>query len=117
MLSRPCHPVSRFLRLMALAVLALGMLTKPMIVAACELEDLGLALASATPAFNAVEAPTGDACCPGQTCGECCTVSVAVPVAPAVGAAMPPTAIPQAAAWVKADPAPLSVAIRPPIAA
>ena len=101
-----------WLRLPALAVLVLGLLAKPVLVAACELEDMTRAgtveLVDPAPGLD-------DACCPGQACGECCTAATMLPLAAGSSQAIPPQAHPQASSWVRSDPAPRVVAHRPPI--
>lgn len=104
------------LRLLALALLVLGLLAKPVLVAACDLGDMtqaGLQFLASDAAGD----PTGDECCPGQACGECCTAATMLPVAASAGRAMPLDARPQATAWVGSEPVPLPVAHRPPIRA
>ncbi len=107
---------------MALLVLALGLLVKPVLVVACEIGDARLGQDSAAPAVEDVAgvADAGahqveDDCCPGQTCGECCTMATVMPVgdapawrahAPAGGAGVPPGA---------SAPAPRGKTFRPPI--
>ena len=103
-----------WLRLLALAVLVLGLLAKPVLVAACELEDM--TRAGTVKLVDPAPGPD-DACCPGQACGECCTAATMLPLAACMGRAIRPQAHPQASFWVQSDPAPLAVAHRPPIRA
>lgn len=107
---------SRALRLLALCVLALGLLMKPVLVAACELDDLGRTQGSAEHPTTAAGESVEDPCCPGKVCGECCTSAAWVPV-PAVAAVVSLLAadvpLPVSAGFV---PAPVPVDIRPPIA-
>ena len=119
--SRAClRPRSaRALHLLALLVLALGLLGKPLLVAACEIGDMRLVQGSGDVAMQALDAAAHgaqDDCCPGQSCGACCTAVTAVP-----GAASPPwllqvAARPLAARDYGAEPAPREKTIRPPIA-
>jgi len=108
---------TRCLRLLALAVLVLGMLAKPILVAACELEDLGRAQVEAGYVVDDTGDSSGDACCPGQACGECCTATTMLPAATVMGRATALDTRPRANAWVESEPAPLPVANRPPIRA
>jgi len=121
--SRP-H-ASQGLRLLALLVLMVGLVAKPVLVAACELNDMRLALASVASAIHdTADAggdpagdPAGDACCPGQACGECCTAGNMLPNSMDANTTMPLGGSPAVAACVESEPAALPVAIRPPIAA
>lgn len=112
------HRASHGLRLLALAVLALGLLVKPVLVAGCELEDMQLALGTGHEVVAAAtDGGLEDECCPGQSCGECCTAGTVVPVAavamfPARVASAPPVAAP-----AEFGTAPARDVIRPPIAA
>lgn len=117
MLPVPLAAATRCLRLLALAMLVLGMLAKPMLVAACEVEDMRLAQAGAGYAVDSAGEASGDACCPGQVCGECCTATTMLHVATTMGDAAPLDSYPRAVAWVEYEPAPLPVAHRPPIRA
>ena len=117
MLSRlPDHAI-RCLRLLALAALVLGLLAKPILVAACELEDLRLAQVETGSVVDDAGEPGGDPCCPGQACGPCCAVTTLLPAAVAAGQVATPVAHPQPALRAGHAPAPLPVAYRPPIRA
>lgn len=113
-------PASRALRLLALLVLAMGLLAKPVLVAACELDDLVWAQGAieqlADAPGDAADTP-GDDCCPGKVCGECCTAATFLPIAPLATAATPVAAGPHPRIWVRSEPAALPVDIRPPISA
>lgn len=110
---------SRALHLFALLVLALGLLAKPVLVAACELDDMDRSQASMVHGADAQASsdPASDPCCPGKVCGECCTSAAGMPV-PALAAIAPtPIAEPPLPAATGIAPAPLPVDIRPPISA
>lgn len=113
--------VSQGLRLLALLVLMVGLVAKPVLVAACELDDMRLAQASvanvAHGTADTIGDPAGDACCPGQACGECCTAGNMLPASMATSAAMPLDGNPAMETCAESEPAALPVAIRPPIAA
>ena len=104
------------LRLLALVLLALWLLAKPVLAASCELDDMRLAQGSAQCVLAADSDP-GDECCTGKLCGECCTAGTVLPTAPARALPIPAAIRPHAALSVTTDPAALPVAIRPPIAA
>lgn len=104
------------LRLVALLLLALGLLVKPVLVGACEVEDLRLAGAGTVLVDDDGDHPGGD-CCPGQTCGECCTVATPIPTAPAAGVALAATPRPKLPVLAGLATAPARDEIRPPIRA
>lgn len=120
---RPRSPQG--LRLLALLVLVIGLVAKPILVVACELDDLRLAQSSSEATHEAVllggsqasDGPASDACCPGQTCGECCTAGNMLPAPMTTSAAMPVDGRPAVELRVHFEPTALPVAIRPPIAA
>lgn len=107
------------LRLLALLVLAMGLLAKPLLVAACELDDVARAhVGIAQLAADAGDAgDAGEDCCPGKVCGECCTAATVLAVAPLLTAAPLLAPGPRQRTWVRSDPATLPVDIRPPISA
>lgn len=107
--------VSRFLHLLALGMLVLGLLVKPVLAANCELEDLQRDVAQVV-LVDATNADAGDECCPGQICGECCTAGTVVPSSGATAGAIAVAAINGPAGAVEFEPAPYPVSIRPPIA-
>ncbi|MEB2316509.1 MAG: hypothetical protein OZ919_10590 [Xanthomonadaceae bacterium] len=122
MLRRLRSLVSSCLRLTALVVLALGLLVKPVLVVACEIGDIQLGQDGGALVVEGV-AGVGDAdahevedgCCPGQACGECCTMATVMPAgdAPAWIAYAP-----AGVAGVSSDevaPAPRRKTFRPPI--
>lgn len=115
MSSRPAPSTYR-LRLIALVLLALGMLAKPILVASCELDDLA-APADGIALVDAGGGLADDGCCPGQACGECCTAVAAMPTAATAASAVAPQGRPERREATSAYPAPLAVAIRPPIVA
>lgn len=108
---------SRALHLLALLVLTLGLLAKPVLVAACELDDLDRTQASMAQDAASASEPATDPCCPGKLCGECCTPAAGMPV-PALAAMMPALiADPPLPAATGVEPSPLPVDNRPPISA
>ena len=113
------HSTPRGLRLLALVLLALGLLVKPVLVAGCELEDMRLAAGDPFAALvvDAASGQAGDECCPGQACGECCTAGTVLPKATASTVATHVAARPADAALAEPAPAPRGTAIRPPITA
>jgi hypothetical protein len=107
--------VSRFLRLLVLGMLVLGLLVKPVLAANCELEDLQKDFGQVV-LVDATDADAGDECCPGQMCGECCTAVTVVPSSGATVSATAVAAIHTPAGAFEFEPAPYPVSIRPPIA-
>jgi len=107
--------VSQFLRLLVLGMLVLGLLVKPALAAHCELEDLQGDFGQVV-LVDATDADAGDACCPGQVCGECCTAGTVVPSLSVTAGAIAVAAINGLAGAVEFKPAQYPVSIRPPIA-
>jgi len=68
------------LRLLALGLLVIGLLAKPMLAAACDIQDLRQALGGDTiPVLVADDGcRSGDTCCLAHHCGECCVSGMAV---------------------------------------
>jgi len=106
------------LRLLLLALVAFGLVAKPMLAAACDITDLQLAAAPAGAVMSATPPDAGDAdCCPMQHCGQCCVhVSVAVPWV-RIATANSVVAIPSPMSPRSFEPTPYPVALRPPISA
>ncbi len=104
------------LRRLAACVLALGLLLQPLLGAQCEIRDLGSPVGDGSASMIAI-ADQGDAstCCPGQQCGECCTVATVVPMMMALLPVMHVRNAPLKARFVDFSPTPYPVAIRPPI--
>lgn len=111
------RPPSFALRLLLLALVAFGLVAKPMLASACDIADLPHAT-SASHAMSATPPAAGDADgCPTQQCGQCCVhVTVAAP-AVQVATIEPSgsTSTPMPARTFR--PTPYPVALRPPIAA
>ncbi len=83
--------VSRLPRILALLLLAVAMLARPMLAAHCEAQDLSrfAAQSAAERATHALPSAPRD-CCLGDKCGECCVPALAVmPTLPRL-ASMPP---------------------------
>ena len=106
-----------YLRLLALAVLVLGMLAKPVLVAACEVDDLCQSNAGTPSMTHDTGDRADDGCCPSRICGECCTASAMLPVTVGTGQATPLDTCPHSACRVESEPASLPVEHRPPIRA
>lgn len=111
-------PSSFALRLLLLALVAFGLVAKPMLAAACDIADLQLAAAPAGLVMSATASDAGDAdCCPMQHCGQCCMhVTAASPAVQLttiepIGTALAP--MPSRTFRPTSYP----VALRPPIAA
>lgn len=131
--------------MLALVLLSLGLLVKPVLVAACEVDDLRLAHASGGVAasdagggLNSVESTAhadatntgtaaassasgselaGDACCAGKACSACCTSVTVLPLASMASWLAPAHDSIRPGVAVAPDPSTQPVAIRPPIAA
>lgn len=107
----------QFLRFFALGLLVFGLLVKPVLAAQCELDDARRALGDHKVAVLDAAMAGDEACCPGESCGECCTACTIMSPAVLIVGAMP---VPAGAAVTGATdfaPAPYPVAIRPPITA
>ena len=117
MTRRPLDHATACLRLLAMAVLVLGLLAKPVLVAACELDDLAAAHGQSGHLVDAIGESSAGECCPGQSCGECCSATSMLPVVPAPGPAVTHGVRPPALVRVELEPGPLPVAHRPPIGA
>jgi hypothetical protein len=116
MSSRP--PPSFALRLLLLALVAFGLVAKPMLAAACDLADLQLAAAPAAAVMSATPPDAGGTdCCPMQHCGQCCVHVTAAAPAVQVATIAPPGATPTPMPSRTFRPTPYPVALRPPIAA
>lgn len=114
----PRRPPYTALRLLLLALVAFGLVAKPLLASACDIADLQLTTLPAGAAVAATPPDAGGADgCPMQHCGQCC-VHVAA-VAPAVRASTiepgAPAPVPSLARLFR--PTPYPVALRPPIAA
>jgi hypothetical protein len=116
-------PISRrprtlqILRFLALGLLVFGLLVKPVLAAQCELDDARRALGDYKVAVLDADAAGDEACCPGESCGECCTASTIVSPAILVIGAMPAPAGAAVIGGTDFAPAPYPVAMRPPITA
>lgn len=112
----PFHQGLRRRRLLALALIALSLLVRPVLAANCEVADLGLAWGSVQgTTAQASDGHAGYDCCPGQLCGECCPAAVALPAA-AGPAFVAPAAVHQPVpVLTEFGPAPARDVIRPPI--
>lgn len=114
---RPRRPARLFacLRLLALFALVIGLMARPALAVACVLDD-AQPVAEVRAAGVATGAATPDACCPGESCDDCCTSAGAMVPAPAMVSAAPlqrPACVTRACAFA---PPSYPVAVRPPIA-
>lgn len=109
------HPLPRCLRLVALALLVLGLLVNPVLAAGCELEDMRVAAGGSHEVAAAATDPVEDTCCPGQLCGACCTAVTVMPLASAAALVASVIGSPSAAEQAEPGPAPRRAEIRPPI--
>ncbi len=118
MLFRPTSPWTRCLRVLALGLVVVGLLLKPVQALSCGLDDLHRAAvaAGASPSAQADDDATGDACCLGQRCGDCCAVGVAVMPSRLTAGVMPLAMPPRAMLRVGLLAPPRSEMLRPPIA-
>jgi hypothetical protein len=111
-------PPSFALRLLLLALVAFGLVAKPMLAAACDLADLQLAAAPAGPVMSATPSDAdGTDCCPMQHCGQCCVHVTAAASAVRVARIEPVTVTPTPMLSRTFQPTPYPVALRPPISA
>lgn len=117
MSSRP--PPSFALRLLLLALVAFGLVAKPMLAAACDIADLQLTASPVGPAAAATPPDAGGPdCCLMQHCGQCCVhASAAAPSTSPVAAIEVATAAPAPVPARTFRPTPYPIALRPPIAA
>jgi len=106
------------LRLLVLALVAFGLVAKPMLAAACDVVDLRLTAAPAGVSMSATAIDaSGTDCCPMQHCSQCCVhVSVVVPWV-RIATAESVVAIPSPMSPRSFEPTPYPVALRPPISA
>jgi hypothetical protein len=115
-LRHPHWPLA--LRVFVLGLLMFGLVMKPVLAAACEIEDARQALVGehAVPTVNSSDHYAGEDCCVVQNCGECCVhVAAMVPqVKVADTFAVAPNPLP--ALSVEFEPTAYPVAFRPPIA-
>ena len=75
-------PLSVLLRLALMLVLALGSCLQPVFAAACDIEDVRIALeggdaGAVVSAADAGHMGDGDDCCANPACGDCCLHAVA----------------------------------------
>lgn len=90
-------PLSAFLRLILMVMLALGSCLQPALAAACDIEDARIALDGGAAGAVMVAADAGHAdgagdCCANPACGDCCLHAAAtLPASPqAMAFALPP---------------------------
>ena len=107
----------QLLRMLALGLLFIGLLVKPVQAAACDVEDLKRVLGGEdVPAWVADGSGADDPCCPNQHCGECCASGMAtLPVSTALDVPAT-TSRPLTPLSVEFKAPPYLVAFRPPIA-
>ena len=106
------------MRLLLLALVAFGLVAKPMLAAACDIADQHLAAAPAGPVMSATPSDTGGTdCCPMQRCGQCCVHVTAAAPSVQVATIEPITAASTPIPSRTFRPKPYPVALRPPIAA
>ena len=144
----PARPRLRFdplhcLRLLALVLLSLGLMVKPVLVAACEVDDLRSAHAAtavgtahkaedgtagsdgvvvtgqgdramASTSVTSVD-PAASACCPGKACSACCTPATVLPLASVASLPAPVPGRLEAGAALAPGAATHPVDVRPPI--
>lgn len=106
------------LRVFVLGLLVLGLLMKPVLVVACEIDDVQRTLAGEhrSPLLEAPASDAGDVCCGVQNCGECCTPAAAVVSQWKLVTALPAMTGPLPSLSVEFEPTARLVAFRPPIA-
>jgi hypothetical protein len=105
------------LRVFVLALLAFGLLMKPVLAVACEIDDARQGLAGQHQPLVAADPGTGgEDCCLVQNCNQCCVHTVAVLPPLKVAASFFAVASPLPALSVEFEPTAYPVALRPPIA-
>lgn len=112
------RPLPRCLHALALLVLALGLLARPLMAAACDIEDARVAVASGQgiAVDSAVRDVGDDDCCAGIECGECCApVPLGTPALARLAAYVPvsPHMLPEPSG--RFEPVAYPVDSRPPI--
>ncbi|HST44185.1 MAG TPA: hypothetical protein VLK29_03055 [Luteimonas sp.] len=129
---------------MALVLLSLGLMVKPVLAAACEVDDLrsahaATAAGSTDKAGGAVAGSdevvatgtgdvramastaetgadlAGDTCCPGKVCNACCTSATVLPLASVASLPAPVPAHVEASTALTPGPVTHPVDVRPPI--
>ncbi|MEO8366040.1 MAG: hypothetical protein ABI538_07525 [Pseudoxanthomonas sp.] len=106
-----------FLRVVLMAILALGLCLQPVFAAACEIAD---ATQATEPTYgddaNATDAGQGE-CCPNQVCSDCCLHATATfdPARVALPSALDFVRV--SAPYTGVTPSDYPVDIRPPIQA
>ena len=102
---------------MALWMLVVGLLSKPVLAASCEFEDLQRNFGNGQVVMvDPSDTDADDECCPGQTCGECCTAGTVMPSFSVTDGAISAESISHASGALAFAAAPYPVSIRPPIA-
>lgn len=89
-------PLSVFLRLALMVVLALGSCLQPALAAACDIEDARIVLdgGNAGAVMAAPDAGHAGDCCANPACGDCCLHAAAtLPASPQALAFAPPPAV------------------------
>lgn len=115
-MSRPLRPrLSPALHLLVLCLLVFGLVMKPVLAVACEIDDARRVLTDGQP-VAAAESEDSDECCPSQNCNECCCPTVAMVPKLKVAASLSLAASPLPALSVEFEPTAYPVALRPPIA-
>ena len=103
-------------RVIVLGLLVLGLVVKPVLVAACEIGDAQRTLASGhDQTMTAPDSGGGDECCPEQGCNECCAHTAAL-VTTAASTATRLNTVPLPTLSATFEPAAYPVGLRPPIA-
>lgn len=113
------HVPSRILRVFVLLMLVAGLLVRPLLVIACDIEDVRGAIAAGQEVVVNAETgnPAGD-CCATTACGECCTPStLGTPASTRLAAHVPasPQMLPEPPG--RFEPTAYPVDSRPPIEA
>lgn len=104
------------LRLFVMGLLVFGLLVKPVLAAACEIDDARPGLAGQQQSIVAADPGTSEDCCLVQDCNACCAQVAAMVPQLKVAAAAPRLASPLPALSVEFEPTAYPVAFRPPIA-
>ena len=108
--------LSPALQMLVLCLLVFGLVMKPVLAVACEIDDARQVLADSHQPVVAADSGGSDDCCPSQNCSECCAHTVAMVPKLKVATSLPLMASPLPTLSVEFEPTAYPVALRPPIA-
>src|SRR5687767_12638912 len=107
--------LSPALHLLVLCLLAFGLVMKPVLAVACEIDDARQVLSGTHQPVLTTDVDSIDDCCPSQNCSECCAHTVAMVPKLKVAATLALVANPLSTLSVEFEPTAYPVALRPPI--